>query len=282
MKLVCVMSGGGAKAAAHVGAHRALEERSLVPTHYVGTSMGAVVAACFASGLRHENVIRRMGGITRRDVAAPSPSLVLGPLAKSLLAGRRLRKTVATLVPARRFSELKTPLTVTAVDVETGRLKLFGAGGDPDVPLCDALWASCALPVYYPPVEIGSRRFADGGLRAVLPLDVAASFQPDWIFAVRVGPSFDAEPAKSSMPVPPMMRAHNEAMRILMATQTDEAVARWRGGAIPLVVVEPRTAAGTTFQVARAAEYVEEGYRAAVTALDAAGDVVGASEDPSS
>ena len=280
MKPACVMSGGGAKAAAHIGAHRALEERSLVPTHYVGTSMGAVVAACFATGLGYEGVMRRMSGITRRDVATPSPSLVLGPLAKSLFAGRRLRDTVARIVPARRFSELKTPLTVTAVDVETGRLELFGAGGDPDVPLCDALWASCALPVYYPPVEIGGRRFADGGLRAVLPLGVAASFQPDWIFAVRVGPSFDAEPAKPSMPVPPLMRAHNQAMRTLMAAQTDEAIARWRGSAIPLVLVEPRTAAGATFAVTRAADYVEEGYRAAVTALDASSDIIGTSEDP--
>jgi len=279
MKLACVMSGGGAKAAAHVGAHRALEERGLVPTHYIGTSMGAVVGACFASALGHDDVMQRMGSITRRDVAPLSPTLLLGPLAKSVLAGRRLRDTLARLVPAREFAELKTPLTVTAVDVETGRLVLFGAGGDADVPLIDALWASCALPVYYPPVEIAGRQLADGGLRAVLPLGIAARSQPDLIVAIRVGPSFEAGPATSSVPTPPLMRAHNQAMRTLMAAQTDEAIARWREGPIPLVVVEPRTAIGATFAVGNAASYVEEGYRATVAALDASDHVAGGLEN---
>jgi NTE family protein len=265
--LACVMSGGGAKAAAHVGAHRALDEQGWTPRRYVGTSMGAVVAACFASGLGYGEVMQRMLGITRRDVAVPSATLLLGPFARSLFGGRRLRGTLAGLVPATRFSELQTPLTVTAVDVDTGELELFGAGGNTDVPLVDALWASCALPLYYPPVTIGGRQFADGGLRAVLPLGVAGSFKPDLIFAVRVGPSFDAERASGSVSAPPMVRAHNQAMRTLMAAQTDEAIARWSNGPIPLVVVEPRTNTGATFSVDDTITYVEEGYRAAVAAL---------------
>jgi NTE family protein len=240
--------------------------------------MGAVVAACFASGLEYDDVMRRMLSIKRRDVAVPSPSLFLGPWAKSLFAGRRLRDAVAELVPARRFSELQTPLTVTAVEVETGELQLFGAGGNPDVSLVDALWASCALPIYYPPVTIAGCHYADGGLRAVLPLGVAASFEPDVIFAVRVGPSFEAEPASGSIPLPPMVRSHNRAMRTLMAAQTDEAIVRWRGGPIPLVVVEPQTQAGATFAVDDAVGYVEEGYRAAVAALD--GSVILAGGQP--
>jgi NTE family protein len=176
---------------------------------------------------------------------------------------------VAELVPARRFSELQTPLTVTAVEVETGKLELFGAGGNLDVPLVDALWASCALPLYYPPVTIAGNHYADGGLRAVLPLGVAASFEPKLIVAIRVGPSFQAEPASGSVPVPPMVRSHNQAMRILMAAQTDEVIARWRNGPITLVVIEPQTEAGATFAVDDAMGYVEEGYRAAAAALDA-------------
>ncbi|MGD8726330.1 MAG: patatin-like phospholipase family protein [Gemmatimonadales bacterium] len=263
------MSGGGAKAAAHVGAHRALTEEGLHPSRYVGTSMGAVVAACFACGLAYEDVMQRMLGVTRRDVAIPSASLLLGPLAQSLLGGRRLRETLAGLVPARRFSELATPLTVTAVSVETGELVLFGGGGDGDVPLIDALWASCALPVFYPPVEIEGRAYADGGLRAVLPIGVAASFEPDWIFAVDIGPSFDATPTPRSFPTPPLVRAHNAAMRILMAAQAEAAVARWQEGPVPLVVVEPPTETSATFAVADVPRYVEEGYRAAVAALRA-------------
>lgn len=267
MNLACVMSGGGVKAAAHAGAHRALEEHGLTPARYVGTSMGAVVAACFAGGLDFESVKRRMLGVTRRDVAAPSPTLLFGPLAKSLFSARRLRETLAELVPARRFSELATPLTVTAVDYDTGELELLGAGGNAEVSLVDALLASCALPLYYPPVEIDGRRFVDGGLRAVLPLGVAAGFDPELIFAVRVGPSFDAEPTNESARVLPLLTAHSRALRTLMAAQTDETIARWRGGSIPIILVEPPTESGVTFAVENAMRYVEEGYASAMTAL---------------
>ncbi|HXV86367.1 MAG TPA: patatin-like phospholipase family protein, partial [Gemmatimonadales bacterium] len=59
-RVAVVLSGGGAKAAAHVGALKALEERELTPSRYVGTSMGAVVAACFASGLDYDTVLKRV------------------------------------------------------------------------------------------------------------------------------------------------------------------------------------------------------------------------------
>lgn len=265
--LAFVLSGGGTKAAAHVGAYRALGEHGLTPARYVGTSMGAVVAACLASGLGYQDVVQKMVGVKRRDVAAPSPTLLFGPMAKSLFSGKRLRRAFSELVPARRFSELKSPLTVTAVDFDTGQLELFGDGGRTDVPLIDALLASCALPVYYPPVEIHERRFVDGGLRAVLPLAVAASFEPGVIFAVRVGPSFDAEARKGSSRLPPLMMAHNQALRTLMAAQTDETIARAKSGPIPLVLVEPSVESGVTFAVEDAVAYVEEGYTSALAAL---------------
>ena len=86
-RVICVFSGGGAKAAAHVGALRALQEWKLVPSHFVGTSFGAVVAACFASGLSYDEVLKRLAGLTRRDVASPSLSMLLGPFAKHLFRG---------------------------------------------------------------------------------------------------------------------------------------------------------------------------------------------------
>jgi predicted acylesterase/phospholipase RssA len=272
--MVCVMSGGGAKAAAHIGAHRALEEHGIRPARYVGTSMGAVVAACFAAGLGHDEVLRRMLGVSRSDIAIPSLTLFLGPFARSLLSGKRLRATIERLVPAERFDELAVPLTVTAVDADTGALELFGAGGDQSMSLVDALSASSALPMYYPPKEIAGRHFVDGGLRAVLPLDVAARFDPDWVFAVRVGPSFAAEAPEESPVGAPLLEAHNLAMRTFMAAQADEAIVRWRDGAVPLVLVEPTVQRGATFDVSSAVRYVEDGYAQAMRALRSA-DVLG-------
>jgi len=266
-RVAVVLSGGGAKAAAHAGAMRALEEWEVKPAHYVGTSMGAVVAAMFASGLDYDGVLKRMLLISRNDVATPSTSLLLGPFATSLLSGRKLRDAIRGLVPAERFADLKVPLTVTAVDAHTGQLALFGAMGFERVSLVDALYASCALPIYYPPALIEDREFVDGGLRAVLPLDVASEVDPDLIVASAAGPSFFADPVEPALPVPPMITAHNESMRILMAAQTEETLARWRDGPVPLVLVRPRLGSGATFAVEGVVEYVEKGYRAAQRAL---------------
>ncbi len=266
--LICVLSGGGAKAAAQVGALRALEEHDVVPTRFVATSMGAVVAACFASGLSYDDVLNRVMHISRQDVARVSPTVFLGPFIRSLFREQPLRDTIGALVPARGFGELAIPLTITAVDIDTGELVLFGSGGRSDVPLLEALYASCALPLFYPPAEIGRRRYVDGGLRAVLPLDVAGGFEPDAVFAVHVGPSFAAPAAAQPPSIPPMMRAHNEAMRVLMAAQVDEAVERWKDRSIPLVLVEPPLERQATFALANIVRYVEEGYRTASRALE--------------
>jgi NTE family protein len=258
-RVVAVLSGGGAKSAAHVGALRALEEWGFTPGHYVGTSMGAVIAACYASGLTYDDVLLRIAHVSKRDVARLSPLAVLGAFSPALLRGDPLRHTIAALVPARRFDELAIPLTVTATDAATGQLVLFGAGGWSDVSLVDALYASCALPVFYPPAQIDGRAFVDGGLRAVLPLDVVEQFDPDLIFAVNVGPVLDKSPAEDTF-LPAMVRAHDTTTRILMAEQIAETIERWRQSRVPLILVEPELEPGT-FAVGKALAHIEEGYR---------------------
>src|SRR5207245_9767119 len=57
-------------------------------------------------------------------------------------------------------------------------------------PLSDVLYATCALPVYFPPQNIDGQRLADGGLRAVLPLALAHGIPADLVLAVNVGPGF--------------------------------------------------------------------------------------------
>jgi predicted acylesterase/phospholipase RssA len=102
----------------------------------------------------------------------------------------------------------------------------------------------------------------------VLPLDVAARFAPDLIFAVQVGPSFDAAPGRGSDRTPPLIAAHNQAMRTLMAAQADETIARGQSGTVPLILVEPKVESGATFAVEGAVAYVEKGYVAATSALN--------------
>ena len=269
-----VLSGGGAKTAAHLGAARAIEEAGLVPLRYVATSMGAVVAAALAGGAEREALVGRLveagtAGVVR-DPLAP----VRGLFARSLLRAAPFRRAVERLVPARRFADLSVPITVSVVDLDTGELLLFGEGGR-DAPLVDVLCASCALPVYFPAEKLAGRRCGDGGLRGPLPLDVAARLAGETVVAVDVGPGFDGGEAGDTLgsAVPPVVRAHDDAVGVLMANATAAQLALWRAdaGRPPLMYVRPRVERSATFRVDRARRYTEEGYRATRDALAAAG-----------
>lgn len=268
-EVVGVFGGGGAKAAAHAGAFRALEEAGLVPGRYVGTSMGAAFAAMFAAGLSSREALDRVSAVAGREVVRTERiSLVKGLWARHLLKPGPFREALAQLVPVRRFDALRVPLTVTATDLESGELVLFGAEGR-DVPLLDALYASAALPLYFPPLELEGRRYADGGLRAVLPLEPAARLPVALVAAVDVGPGFDEPPAAGGSGLPPLVELHNEVTGILMAGQTALAVAAWRADpARPrLLYIRPRLERGATFKVDQVRRYAELGYAAARDAL---------------
>lgn len=266
-RVVAALSGGGAKGAAHIGAVKAMEEQGYAPGHYVGTSMGAIIGAMFASGIRYEGAVQRITAISRGDVARLAAGALLGPLGRSILKEEPLRETIAQLVPAQRFDDLAVPLTVTAVDVETSELVLFGAGGRSDLPLHDALYASSALSVYYPPAVIGGRAYVDGGLRAVFPIEPAAAMDPDLVIGVYTGAQAveapRAKPGRFGL-----LAAHDHAMRIMMAVQAEEAIARWNGR-VPLVVIRPQVEPRATFDVKHAMQYVESGYREATRVLAA-------------
>jgi NTE family protein len=260
-----VLSGGGVKAAAHLGAARALRDASLVPTRYVATSMGAVIAALLASGLTPEEIHQRLLKFRRHDVARPrAASLVQGLWSIALFHAEPLQQTIARLVQASRFDELAVPLTVTAVDLDTSELVCFGAGGE-DAPLHDALYAACALPLWYPPALLQGRRLADGGVRSVLPLQVASRFPADLVVAVDTGPGTDAAPASGRLAPPPLVQIYGEAMHGLMSSNTELEVALWRAtpGRPTLLYIRPETERGATFAISELSRYEQAGYTAA-------------------
>ena len=293
-----VLSGGGAKTAAHVGASRAIAEAGLAPVRYVATSMGAVVAAALAGGADRETLIGRLAEVGRAGIVRDPVALVSGLFARSLLRAAPFRRAIEQIVSARRFSELSVPVTVSVVDLDTGELLLFGEGGD-DAPLVDVLCASCALPLYFPAEKLAGRRCGDGGLRGPLPLDVAARLAGETVVAVDVGPGFDADVGAGSHAAcdpgrsegakrrpgsfaslrmtlggtPPVVRAHDDAIGALMANATAAQLALWRAdtGRPPLVYVRPRVERHATFRVDLVRRYAEEGYRAARAALAVAG-----------
>ena len=275
MRVVAIYGGGGAKAIGHLGAEKALREAGLTPACYVGCSMGAVIAACLAAGLSPDEVKARVEGLAGLKMFVPDRLVFLLGLSRpALLKPAPLRAAFEKLVPVRSFSALNAPLTIAVTQMDTGELLFYGNGpGDRDAPLLDVLMATCALPLYFPPVMLDGKRCADGGIRAVVPFSAAPRLGGDLVVAVDVGPGFDEPPRKEPGGVPAMIQLNDDATGILMAQNTRDQLALWRAtpGHPRLVYVRPRVERGATFNVARMNAYLEWGYDATRAALTEAG-----------
>jgi NTE family protein len=157
----------------------------------VGTSAGSVVGAQILSGVALEDLYAEQLTDATGEIAA---RIGVGAMVGFVLAwlwpgdGRRGRARLgraalrAQTVPesARRaVIEQRLParswparrFLITAVDAETGEATVFDR--DADVPLADAVAASCAVPIVWPPITIKGRRFIDGGVRSATNADLA-------------------------------------------------------------------------------------------------------------
>ena len=281
-RVVVVFGGGGAKSIAHAGAWKAFREAGIAPAHIIGTSMGAVIGAALAAGSSPEWILEVALSLEKKDFAALDAwSVAKGVFAGSILKPEPLKRTIARLVPVTRFADMKIPLTVTTTDLDSGDLVLFGALGQ-DGPLIDALYASCALPLYLPGQQIDGRRLGEGGLRAVVGLDVARRVSPrvDLVVAVHVGPGFDEPPVAKKAAIPALVRAHGEAIRIMMAAQSERLVADWPKDAPRLVFVRAVAEREATFASDRAQGFFDAGYRKTRDALMSVAELPSPSPTP--
>ncbi len=269
-RLVLVLSGGGMKAVAHVGVIRALHEMGRPPAEIIATSAGAIIGAMIAGGMPYERIAATVCAMRRRDMFQVNGAAVLfrGLTARSVVKADPLKQFLLRHLPEREWSKLAVPLRIVTTELETGAAAVFGSAGRTDCSVADAVYASMALPLYFPPLTIGTSRFADGGLVSVLPLDQAATITADLVVAVDVGPVAASPPAWLA-PSPPLLAAHDRAMAIMMAAQRARQLEAWHADArrAPLVLIEPPVDPYGTFAFDRTVDFIEAGYRATHAAM---------------
>ncbi len=156
-----VLSGGGARAFAHIGVLRVLARAGASFDVVAGTSMGAIVGALYASGYTPDEIHEIARGIGWRDVVDIS-------LQAGLIKGDKLEALLAEHLPP-DFEDLKVPLAVTTTDVETGEAVVLYEGD-----LVKAVRASSSFPGAIEPLLLHGRVLADGGIVNNLPVAAAA------------------------------------------------------------------------------------------------------------
>jgi NTE family protein len=189
MKTILVLGGGGVKGMAHAGAWRAICEAGVEITEIVGTSIGGLVGACIAAGQNYDDLSKAALALKKPDIVLLNRWTLLlnGIRQTSIFQAEPLKAYIASLLPVTRFDQLNIPFAVNAVDLENGDIHWFGAGGNKDILLVDAIYASCALPLFYPPAEIDGRYYVDGGVVDSLPVLRAADRGADLIIAIDAG-----------------------------------------------------------------------------------------------
>lgn len=268
-RVVLVLGGGGIKGLTHVGAWRALQEAGITVDEVIGTSIGGLVGAMIAAGAGSETLTARALAVQRTDIVALNRWAVLlnGIRQPSVFHDVPFREYIARLLPVGTFAELPLPLAVNAVELGSGEMTWFGAGGRDDVPLAEAIYATCALPVFFPPAAIDDGLYVDGGVLDTLPLARAAERGATRIIAIDAG----AEGAQESAAIlsQGMVAIHQRVFQLMATQRKRRELADWSGP--PVTMVRPRLEGYGTFDFDKTAYFLEEGYRATREVLEAEG-----------
>ena len=176
-KVALVLSSGGCRGYAHIGAIEALLEHGYEITSVAGCSMGALIGGIYAAG-RLSDVKEWFCTLNRRDIFSLI-DLSLG--INHLVKGDRIMKRLQEIVPDVRIEELPIPFCAVATDVRTDSEVVFRSGS-----LFEAIRASCSMPTLFQPVEREEQYLIDGAISNGLPLELVARTEGDILVASNV------------------------------------------------------------------------------------------------
>jgi len=261
------LSGGGARGLAHIGVLKVLEGAGVPIDVLAGTSMGGVVAAAYACGLGpaaleqealHMSSLRRL--LTLADPTLPR---------RGLFEGQKVREYLAERLGDRDFGELRLPLTLVAVDLNTGSEVHLRQGR-----VADAVRATIALPGIFMPVERDGQLLVDGGVLNNLPANVVRQMGADIVIAVDVAMSIGmissiTESLRQRRYVPEGLMETVEVLYRSLGVMMAEIQRHRLAEAQPEVLITPALPAGVTVLTGfrRAAEIIAVGEQAARQAL---------------
>lgn len=208
-RICLVLSGGGARGAAHIGVLKVLESLRVPVDCIAGTSMGSLVGGAYATGMSTADMEKLVAGLStdalfkerppRQDLAIRrkiedhtnlvTPEIGVRSdgllLPKGAVSGVQLETVLRQLANApgyRDFDSLPIPYRAVATDLVAGTPVVFSEGE-----LANVMRASMSVPGAVAPTEYEGKLLVDGGLTDNLPVDVARAMGADIVIAVNLG-----------------------------------------------------------------------------------------------
>jgi NTE family protein len=183
-----VFASGGNLGSAQVGMLHALVEHDIHPHRIVGCSVGAINGAAFALDPTFAGV-ERLEAVWReldsRDLVARTAlrnAVALARRGQALNEHDGLRAIIERVLPVRRFDQLRLPFECMATNLRQATETWFTSGD-----LVDAVLASSAVPVLFPPVGIDGEWYLDGGILRDVPLTRAVEQGATTVYVLGTG-----------------------------------------------------------------------------------------------
>jgi NTE family protein len=171
------LGGGFARGIAHIGVLRVLEQEQIPVDFIAGTSVGALVAASYASGATLDEM-ERHGALTKFSDFGRWTLSRMG-----MASNERLDSYLHRFTSAQTFAEMKLPLCIVATDLIAGESVHFRDGD-----IGPALRASCAYPGLFLPVEYRNRILVDGFLTETVPAPAVRKMGAEVVISVHLEP----------------------------------------------------------------------------------------------
>ena len=196
-----VLSGGGARGFAHIGALAELEADGIEVDRYGGCSMGSFIAAMAAAGWSPQDIRDR----SHAELVRRSPFNDYTIPRVALIRSRKAARMFDRLFGELTIEELAKPLFTVSADLVTSRLVVHRRGS-----VIEAVGASMSIPGLVPPLSRSGRLLVDGGVLNNLPIDAMADAAEGPIVAVDVVRRLEASD-EDEPPLPSIMETLSRA-----------------------------------------------------------------------
>ncbi|MDD5724109.1 MAG: patatin-like phospholipase family protein [Syntrophales bacterium] len=179
-KIALVLSGGSARGFAHVGVIRALEQGHVPIDMVVGTSVGSLIGAIYASNLNSFDLEWTAFTLEKEDLL--DYGLLTTLTGMGTVKGDKLENFINSKIAVKNIEEMKLPYAAIATDLNRGTRVILQKGS-----IAKAVHASSAIPGVFQPVKYQDRLLIDGGVVDNMPVSVAREMGADIVIAVDIG-----------------------------------------------------------------------------------------------
>lgn len=175
--IALVLSSGGARGLAHIGAIEELESHGYHISSIAGCSMGALIGGVYAAGKLKEFREWMKTIDMKKMIELTDFSFSINHLAK----GTRIIEAIMEFVPDMAIEDLPVPYCAVATDLKAGREVVFNKGS-----LFEAIRASISMPSFYKPVQRDGMVLIDGGILNPIPLNRVKRQKKDILVGIDV------------------------------------------------------------------------------------------------